>query len=247
MSDKVWAVLPAAGVGQRMSAALPKQYLELAGAPMIQHALEAIAGSGLCEALVVVLAPGDEAFENKVMPGLANAIRDQLQFAQGGADRAASVLAGVEHLAMSAGEQDWVLVHDVARPLVSGADVTRLYRQVVDQLDEGIAGGILAARLHDTIKRATADVKAGAEIARSEDRSLLWAAQTPQLFRLGQLREALRSAREAGVAVTDEAMAIERAGGRVALVPSGSNNLKVTTEQDLALAEMLLGNRSEAR
>ena len=246
MPEQVWAVMPAAGVGRRMSADLPKQYMTLAGVTIIQRTLSAIAACGLCEGLVLVLSVDDDRFASDVLPQLDATVRERLQVVEGGSDRAASVLAGVESLGGRAGDSDWVLVHDVARPLVSAGDIDNLYRQVTRRASDDIAGGILAERLHDTIKRATTHGEGSAEIARSEDRALLWAAQTPQLFRIGQLRAALQSARDAGVVVTDEAMAIERAGGRVLLVAGSAANLKITTRRDLALAKLLLGASGEA-
>ena len=254
MSNKIWAVLPAAGTGQRMSASLPKQYLLLDGMPIAQRAIESLAASKLCEAFVVVLRSDDQHFKQQVLPVLDHALAARLQYAAGGVDRAASVLAGLETLAAQADDNDWVLVHDIARPLVSAADVLRLYQQVSERADDGLAGGILATPIHDTIKRAArvqneASVAAGAvdyEVAASEDRSLLWAAQTPQMFRYATLRDALCTARDNAVTVTDEAMAIERIGGRVLLVASRDPNIKITTDLDLAQAGFLLSQESGA-
>lgn len=228
-SPALWAVVPAAGTGSRMGAGLPKQYLPLAGRPMAEHTLRALLAVRGIRELVVALAPGDDHWQR-----LPAELRARVRTVPGGADRAASVLSALGGFSSPPAPQDWVLVHDMARPCVSAAEIEGL----VEALREDPVGGLLALPVVDTLKRADA---AGERVDATLERSGLWRAQTPQMFRFGALRAALLEARAAGVAVTDEAMALERLGARPRLVASGPHNLKVTTPDDLALAEYYLG------
>jgi len=216
-----WAILPAAGRGTRFGGDLPKQYLEVDGEPLIAHALRALLAHPAVAGAVVAIADGDpdwpgwDAFEGK--PVIACA---------GGETRADSVLAALDALPDSVRADDFVLVHDAARPNLSRADLDRL-------LERGRAdpvGAILAAPVRDTLKRAGDD----GGIDGTEPRERLWRAFTPQLFRRLQLTRALQAARRDGVTVTDEAMAMERQGARPLLVEGSETNLKVTTPADLA-------------
>ena len=216
-----WAVVPAAGLGTRFGAGLPKQYLDVDGEPLIAHALRSLLSHPVVEGVVVALAaadphwPGWEEFEGK--PVLA---------CTGGATRADSVLAGLAVLPESVRADDFVLVHDAARPNLQLADLEQL-------LERGRAdpvGAILAAPVRDTLKRAGDD----GGIDATQPRERLWRALTPQLFRRLQLARALEAAQRDGVAVTDESMAMERQGARPLLVEGSEANLKVTTPADLA-------------
>ena len=221
------ALVPAAGSGSRMGSELPKQYLPLAGKPLIHHALATLCACPQLTTVFVVLSPQDEWFKSYDWSGFG----DKLQpLYCGGATRAESVLNG---LLMSELEpDDWVLVHDAARPCLTQAHLEKLFTELCDDP----VGGILAAPVADTLKRAGE----GNCIARTEDRNGLWGAQTPQMFRAGLLVQALGSAIE----VTDEASAIEALGLSPKLVASDSTNFKVTYPQDLRLAEMLLKERA---
>ncbi|MEM0954728.1 MAG: 2-C-methyl-D-erythritol 4-phosphate cytidylyltransferase [Pseudomonadota bacterium] len=223
----LWAVVPAAGIGARIGGDRPKQYLALAGQPVLQHSLNTLLALPNLRAVAVAIAAGDEAW-----PGLPAALDSRVRLAPGGAERSDSVLSGLDCLASEAAAHDWVLVHDAARPCLPTADLERL----VDSLAEDDVGGILALPVADTVKRAD---DAG-RIIETVDRSGLWLAQTPQLFRYGMLAAALRAAKAAGHAVTDEASAIERAGFQPRLVPGSPRNIKVTRPADLALAENYL-------
>ncbi len=229
-----WCVIPAAGRGTRLGADRPKQYLPLAGRPLIVHTLQRLAAMPQVQGLMVALAPDDMHWETHVKPLLepSGPCRGKpVQVTTGGAERADSVLAALRALPPEVADDAFVLVHDAARPCVRAADVARL----AEQAGQG-AGGLLGAPLRDTLKRADAD---GCS-ARTESREARWRAFTPQMFRRGRLTQALADALAAGVAVTDEAMAMERAGFRPLLVEGAEDNIKVTTPADLVLAEFLL-------
>lgn len=230
MSDACWGVIPAAGSGSRMAAERPKQYLEIAGRPLLEYSLRALLSHRAISGVTVALQP-DDAFAHQVSL-LADPRVDQVA---GAAERSGSVLAALEGLATRAAERDWVLVHDAARPCLGAEELDRLVTSV---LDSG-CGGLLAEPVVDTIKRADAEDRVAATV----DRSDLWRAQTPQMFRLGELRAALAAALAAGVAVTDEASAMEWAGHPVQLVRGSPANLKVTVADDLALAAWYLAER----
>jgi 2-C-methyl-D-erythritol 4-phosphate cytidylyltransferase len=228
---RAWAVVPAAGSGRRMGAGTAKQYLALRGRPLLTHALAPLLRCARIEAVVLVIAPGDTRWEEAVSPG------PRILTAPGGAERCHSVLSGLEALADRAAADDWVLVHDAARPCLSAAEIEALFSEIGDDP----VGGLLALPLADTLKRADDEHRVAATVPRAG----LWRALTPQMFRYGLLREALAAAVAAGVAVTDEAAAMERAGHRPALVAGSGANLKVTTPEDLALAEAVLRAREE--
>ncbi len=225
---RCWGVIPAAGVGSRMAASRPKQYLEIGGKSLLQHSLDALLAITAVEAVVVALGAGESP------PGWLDDPRVRL--AVGGARRADSVLAALRVLQEFAHEEDWVLVHDAARPCLSPADGERL---VVRVLSTG-TGALLAEPVVDTVKR----VDASGRVLGTVDRSDLWRAQTPQMFRLGELASALERALETGSPITDEASAMEQAGHPVAVVQGAARNLKVTVPEDLALAGFYLGERT---
>ncbi len=222
----IWAVVPAAGVGRRFGADLPKQYAAIAGRPLLRWTLERLAAVPQVAGLMVVLAADDPHW-----PGWKDVDGKPLLTATGGAERADSVLSGLRALPSAASAGDFVLVHDAARPCVTPADIEKL-------MDEAGAaeGGLLAAPVRDTLKR-TLD---GRQVDQTVPRSELWRALTPQMFRRGALTDALVAAIGQGRKPTDEAQAIEWAGGRPVLVEGAEDNLKVTTARDLALAEWLL-------
>ena len=229
---QVWIAVPAAGSGARMGGGTPKQYLPLAGRPLAEHTLTALLAVPGLRDLVVALAPGDPHWR-----GIEPSLRDRVRCVDGGADRASSVLNALLAFDPLPAASDWVLVHDMARACVRTADVLGL----IDAVREDAVGGLLALPVVDTLKRADDEGRVAATVMRES----LWRAQTPQMFRYGELVAALRQARSAGVAVTDEAMAIERLGLRPRLVPCGEHNIKVTTRGDLALAAYYLGRARE--
>ncbi|MFT0623338.1 2-C-methyl-D-erythritol 4-phosphate cytidylyltransferase [Ectopseudomonas guguanensis] len=222
MSTKFWLVVPAAGVGARMAADRPKQYLQVAGRCIIEHTLDCFLDHPDLLGAVVCLAADDPYW-----PQLAVASDPRVRRAPGGRERADSVLAGLDALqAAGAGEQDWVLVHDAARPNLAREDLQRLLVVLADDA----VGGLLAVPVRDTLKRAGADGR----VAQTVDRSQIWQAYTPQMFRLAALSQALRSALAAGVPITDEASALEWCGQSSRLVEGRADNLKITRPEDLA-------------
>ena len=233
------ALVPCAGTGSRSGALGPKQYAPVAGLPLVAHTLQALSRVDRLAATLVVLAPDDDQFDDAV-PGFAG---EQGWVARvGGASRAETVAAGLAELqARGAQPQDWVLVHDAARCLLQAGWVDRL----IDACQHDEVGGLLALPLADTVKQAE-----GGRVAATVDRSGKWAAQTPQMFRLGLLQPALRAALDQGLPVTDEASAVEALGHSPRLVPGDWENLKITFPPDFALAERLLasgGRGAEAR
>ena len=229
--DRHWCVVPAAGTGQRFGGVVPKQYLDVGGRSILRHALDALLGHPLVAGVVVVLAAGDPHW-----PGESDARGKPILTAIGGDSRAASVLSGLERLPADVGVDDLVLVHDAARPNTAPSDLDALIAAVRAHPRQG---GILAAPVRDTLKRAGE----GRSIAATEPREGLWRAFTPQMFPRGALSTALRAVRDAGEAITDEAMAMEMQGAHPLLVEGREDNLKITTPADLARFEFLLGRR----
>lgn len=236
MPGRFWALLPCAGTGTRAlraqpggAAMLPKQYQPVAGQPMVLHTLAAFAGVARLAGTLVAVAPGDGFFDGQAHPAY---------FAEpcGGPTRADTVLGGIKALqARGALDEDWVLVHDAARCLVTTAQIDAL----IDACQHDSVGGLLAHKLADTLKTAS-DGPGGVRVAATVDRSDKWLAQTPQMFRMGALRRALE---HVGAAATDEASAMEAMGLRPRLVPGGAQNFKVTYPEDFALAEAVLAQR----
>jgi 2-C-methyl-D-erythritol 4-phosphate cytidylyltransferase len=226
-TEALWCVVPAAGRGARFGAELPKQYVALAGKPLIRWTLERLAACGRIGGLMVVLAADDPHW-----PRITQLSGKPVLTALGAGERSGSVLAGLRALPESVGADDFVLVHDAARPCVLAADVDRLIT-----LGAAAGGALLAAPLRDTLKLADAQ----ARVLATEPREARWRALTPQLFRRAELTAALERAERAGDAVTDEAMAMELAGFRPLLVEGAESNIKVTMGGDMVLAEFLLG------
>ncbi len=225
---RYFAIVPAAGSGSRFGAEKPKQYLSLLGRPLIFHTLAALVACPEIERVWVVLSPDDPywlQYDWSELGAKLETVRC------GGATRAESVSNGLQAAAMVAAEDDWVLVHDAARPCLSAEMLATLF---VDLADDPV-GGILAVPVADTLKRADAEQR----VAATEPRDGLWQAQTPQMFRYGRLLEALKNC----AAVTDEAGAIEALGLQPKLVRGDTTNLKVTYPADLALAAMILRGR----
>ena len=224
----IWAIVPAAGSGNRMQSATPKQYLELAGWPVIEHTLAALFAVPRIAGIVVAVADGDPAW-----PGVARRFADRrLDQVGGGAERCHSVLNALEHLSAMAADTDWVLVHDAARPCVRPADIDRL----IDICMNGTDGGLLGIPVCDTMKR----VGPAGSVTATVDRAGLWHALTPQMFRIGQLREALQRGIRDGITLTDEASAMEAAGFTPRMVEGRRDNIKITVASDLALAGFYL-------
>ena len=224
-----FALVPAAGTGVRIGGEQPKQYRLLAGRPMIRHAVETLCASLRIQRVFVVLAETDAVWERFDWSGLGAKL---VALRCGGATRAQSVLNGLSVMSEMVKPDDWILVHDAARPCLSPAQLDAL----MDQVGEDETGGILAVPVADTLKRAASGQQ---RIDATVPRERLWQAQTPQMFRYGLLREALSRNGD----VTDEAGAVEALGRQPLLVAAAPSNLKVTYPSDLALAEAILKER----
>jgi len=215
-----------------MGTDIPKQYLPLAGKRVIEHTLERLGSHPCISGVVVAVADGDPWWEQVMATSGPHR-------APGGPERCHSVLNGLAVLAERANEDDWVLVHDAARPCVHGEDISRL----VDTLSTHAVGGLLGLRVRDTMKRT--DVHG--DVVDTVSREGLWHALTPQMFRLGALRRSLQRAMADGRLVTDEAQAMELAGAVPRMVEGRPDNIKITRPEDLALAELYIRRQREER
>ena len=227
---RFWAVIPAAGVGRRMGASVPKQYLDLAGRSVIDWSLDLFVEHPRISGVLVSLDARDGFW-----PDTAYAGHPRVRLADGGTERCHSVLNALEALAGRADPADWVLVHDAARPCLRKDDLEGL----LDALADHEVGGLLGVPVRDTMKLAG---KGGA-VRRTVPREDLWHAYTPQMFRLGLLRRALRAALERDSLVTDDASAMELMGLDPLLVEGHRDNIKITRPEDLPLADFFLGRQ----
>jgi 2-C-methyl-D-erythritol 4-phosphate cytidylyltransferase len=229
----LFALIPAAGTGTRVSKKQPKQYAALAGKSMLWHAIRAVCVPQV-ESVFVVLAPGDKAFAKHDW----KAFKGKLEpLYCGGETRRDSVYNGLVAAMSGVDADDWILVHDAARPCLPRKDL----RNLIEECAKDEIGGILALPAAETVKRAQKDEAGTQRVAATEDRAQLWLAQTPQMFRAGLLAQALRAAKGA---VTDEASAVEQLGLKPRLVAGSRENLKVTWPGDLAIAESILKGRA---
>ena len=224
-----WAVVPAAGRGERFGGATPKQYLKVRGRPVLSWSLRALLAERTINGIVVAVAAGDRRFGR-----LPEARNQRVRSCIGGERRELSVAHALECLADEARDSDWVLVHDAARPCLHRDDL----RKLLECAGRDTAGGLLAVPVGDTLKRASGD-----RIRATVPRAGLWRALTPQLFRYGVLRRALMLCLAHGRTVTDEASAVEALGLRPLLVAGRPDNIKVTQPEDLRLAAAVLGGR----
>jgi 2-C-methyl-D-erythritol 4-phosphate cytidylyltransferase len=232
---RFYALIPAAGSGSRMGGSIEKQYMPLNAVPMIAHAMMVLAREPRITRLFVVLSPTDKRWNNYAWQGWEERIE---VLRCGGATRAETVLNGLDAIARISAPDDWVLVHDAARPCLPD----ELLGKLLDEVADDPVGGLLAVPVADTLKRAAVDTGSGPRAEATVPRAGLWQAQTPQMFRYGTLVQALRAA---GSDMTDEASAIEKMGLQPRLVESDSRNLKVTYPQDLELASLILGKLNE--
>ncbi|WP_129778719.1 2-C-methyl-D-erythritol 4-phosphate cytidylyltransferase [Peristeroidobacter soli] len=231
MDRRFWVVVPAAGSARRMGAAVPKQYLPLAGRTVIEWSLAPFLAHARTAGIVVALSADDQRWSQTTLAGDA-----KIATTIGGSERMDSVLAGLRALQGRAAPDDWVLVHDAARPCLSAIDLDRL----LTELDGDAAGGLLAAPVVDTLKRADE----GGRVSQTVARDRLWRALTPQMFRYVVLQRALENAQAKAVAVTDEAQAVESLGLQPKLVAGDADNIKITLPEDLSRAERILRSRS---
>ena len=224
-STRFWAVVPAAGVGKRMQADRPKQYLELSGKTVLEHTLTRLLQTGVFSAVAVAISTDDPYW-----PGLAVSKHVDIVTAAGGKERADSVLSALRAIRAQAADEDWVLVHDAARPCITTSDVAVL----IETLKDDQIGGILALSSHDTLKNVE-----GCNIVGTLDRTHIWRALTPQMFRFGLLKHALELT-QGNPAVTDEASALELMELQPKIVEGRPDNIKITRPEDLALAQFYL-------
>ena len=245
-SGPIWGLVAAAGAGLRFGAETPKQFVSLAGRPVLAHAVDALAADGRVRSVMVVLPPGDPAFRR-----LDLRFGCEVLLAEGGDDRSGSVANGLARLAAvaGAGPGDWVLVHDAARPCLHPEDLAAL-------IDAGLrhpTGALLAAPVRDTLKRARAGAaNAEAVVDATVSRDRMWRALTPQMFRVSDLAAALAEAAGRGAAITDDAQAMEGWAARRGrppprLVEARHENLKITAPGDLDTAGRVLAARTEER
>ena len=226
---KVFAIVPAAGQGTRIGDAVPKQYLPIAGKPMMFHSIEVLASVSRIASVCVVLSPLDRHWGSHDWSALSDKVEPIFA---GGAHRADSVRNALEQLGERVAADDWVLVHDAARPCIQ----KELIEQFLDEIGDDPVGGLLAMPLADTLKRADEIQRVSETIPRVS----LWRAQTPQMFRASLLRKGLQARPEA----TDESQAVEAVGHSAPRLVQGENsNIKVTFAEDLAMAEMILQRR----
>lgn len=229
---KYWAVIPAAGVGKRMKADRPKQYLMLGEGTVLERTIAVFEHHPKIAGIVVIVTKGDPYWAELMVE-----TDKPLLVADGGVERCHSVLNGLELLSQHANDDDWVLVHDAARPCLRQPDIDHL----ISELEDDEVGGILAVPVRDTMKR---DDRAG-RISSTEDRNGMWHALTPQMFPLDLLRESLQQALNDGFEVTDEASALEHASLKPRLVEGHADNIKITRPEDLALAAFFLQQTQE--
>jgi len=230
--QNITAIVPAAGVGSRMKADRPKQYLTIQSKTILEHTIEKLLAHPSIDKVIVAISKEDPYYDSLSISQNPNVIR-----VAGGDERADSVLSALEYV-QTQGGSDWVMVHDAARPCVASNDINKL----IAQASAHPVGGILAAPVRDTMKRGDSR-----GISETVDRENLWHALTPQMFRSKTLFDALSEALQNNVAITDEASAIEWKGYSPLLVAGRSDNFKITQPEDLALAEFYLSQNKEAR
>jgi 2-C-methyl-D-erythritol 4-phosphate cytidylyltransferase len=225
--NKYWAVIPAAGAGKRMQVNRPKQYLALAGRTVLETTLSIFIRHPEISGIIVAITDGDPYWKE-----LDIQTDKPVLVASGGKERSDSVLSALTLLKQHAENKDWVLVHDAARPCLKSADINTL----IEQLSDSNCGGLLGLPVADTVKRCNTSRR----IVETVDRSNLWRALTPQMFRLGMLYDALSEALEKKLPVTDEASAIESQGLQPIMIEGSADNIKITHPGDLELATLYL-------
>ena len=226
---RIWAIMPAAGIGRRFRSTTPKQYLSLCGAPIILHSINRLLGVQNIEKLIVALHPEDKYWAK------LNVDMPKVKTINGGEERYYSVLNAIEHLMEFAEKDDWVLVHDAVRPCLSELDLQKL----IFELENEKVGGLLASPIVNTLKRVDENM----EISKTIDRKQLWSALTPQMFRYGLLKKAFDEQKETGIFATDEAGAIEALGFSPKIVEGEKTNIKITQNTDLDLAGFIISSR----
>jgi len=230
-NPRYWIIVPAAGIGARMSSTIPKQYLTLAGKTLLEQTLERLLKLPFIQRVILVLHPRDGWWEKLAMKD-----DPRIQIVNGGDQRSQSVFNALQDLAELADENDWILVHDAARPCVTLASIENLRAQT----SKHSVGGILGVPVSDTLKTV-----AEQQILATVDRDQLWQAQTPQMFRYGLLHSCLARALRESKSITDEASALEAYGHRPLMITGRSDNIKITRPEDLVLAQWILQHQSQ--
>ena len=232
-TPKIWAIVPAAGIGSRVGSSIPKQYIRVNGLSIIEHTLKKLAGCKEISKVIVALSKTDEYFIN-----LSTVHAYPIHIVEGGVERSDSVLSGLEYLKTIAADDDWVLVHDAARPCVLLEDINSL----ISKLKKHKVGGILGLPVRDTMKRVS-NSNMQCKIQSTVERENLWHALTPQMFRIGTLYSALVECKKNNLVITDEASAIEQVGLKPEMVEGRACNIKITQADDLQLAAFYLGQQ----
>jgi len=233
-----WAVIPAAGVGKRMLSATPKQYLPLLDKSILFHTIALFIRHPRISGIVVAISEGDEYWpevKSQLEAELQQEYNKPLLIAPGGKERSDSVLSALNSTSEYITEHDWVLVHDAARPCLIADDIDKL----ITELSEQPVGGLLGLPMADTVKLCDNHHA----VQNTIDRSQLWRALTPQMFRYGLLHQALKNAQDNDLAITDESSALEILGYQPLMIEGHNENIKITLPGDLALAEQFLKNR----
>lgn len=236
----VYAIIPAAGIGSRMQSSIPKQYLPLSGSTVLLHSMRAILALPQVSRLVVALHQADTWWPESRQQLSADDLQ-RVQICEGGAERWQSVRAALQRLSHQTTNNEWVLIHDAARPCVRREDLLAL----IESCETGAgstSGGLLAVPVSDTLKRSDEHLSVQATV----DRSQLWAACTPQMFRANDLLLALERCADQGISVTDESSAMEFCGAKPQLIPCHKDNIKITYPEDLQLAEWILRDRQQS-
>jgi 2-C-methyl-D-erythritol 4-phosphate cytidylyltransferase len=233
-AEQFVAVVPAAGVGKRMQAHCPKQYLTIGNKTILEHTVTRLLSHPLINKIIIALGENDEYF-----PQTALVNNSQIQTVVGGKERVDSVLAGLS--AIDSQQYTWVLVHDAARPCVSHNDIS----QLISQCLKTQSGGLLAAPVRDTMKRSMVTDLAENQVANTVEREKLWHALTPQMYQVSELTTAIIASLKNNVILTDESSAIELAGLPSLLIPASSENIKITHPDDLALAAFFLNKQTQ--
>jgi len=230
--QKVWVVIPAAGIGKRMQSDVPKQYLKINNKTVLEHTLNCFLFHPDVAGIIVVLNSDDYYWKNIK---LSSNHDKPIYTVEGGKERSDSVVQGLDYLLMveQLAEDSWVMVHDAARPCLIEKDINSL----LSIRTKESAGGILASPVRDTMKRAVTNKNI---ISKTESREDLWHALTPQLFRIGELKDAITTCQEKDISITDESSALEATGKQVELVEGSMNNIKITQQSDFEMATLLL-------
>ena len=230
MSDnKIWCVVPAAGVGQRMAADIPKQYLPLQNATILDITLHRLQASKEIDEIVIAINPNDQRWQQQYAP-----LYPDIHTVTGGSSRADSVLNAIQWIKSQTTSNDWVLVHDAARPCITSSDISKL----LELTSTDAIGGLLATAMTDTVKQASAG-----KVDATLQRDSLWRAFTPQLFKIDLLEKALTAAKNNSIDVTDESSAIEQLGFQPVIVQGRADNIKITSAVDLQMANYIINQQ----